>query len=613
MTKLKARKTITMFLLSLTLVFASVITVMSTTQTVHAYSTGWHKDGKGWWYATSNKTYHANTWARIGNKWYHFKGSGYMSTGWLKDGADWYYLRGGNDGSMVANGWVKTGGREYYLEGSGKMATNKWIGKWYVGSNGAWNPNYQPARWIKDRTGWWYRNSNGSWTSNNFQDIGGNRFFFKSNGYMAEGWVKFKGKEYYLQPSTGFMLRNRWIGQYYVGADGAWIPNYKEPAKATPKPTTQVTQAPKQTAVVTKAPVTQAPTTPKPTVVVTQPPTTTTPPTQTNHNFKVEHYQQNIENKQYSLKEVENNTGIVGNIAWTNGRTYTGFTRQTPDVPIIKADGSTVMKIYYNRNSYRLTVYTTVQQNGQWQDANFTCQKGSSNRQVIGDFPYGKVIKYSDLGLQAGVESRLDLHGDKYLYLDPTVIGSKVETTITADNNAEIVVGFRGRDARLVLKYDEAKSKELFNLINEYRVSKGLNALSWSDKYTGDMAKITSGSNVYNYKWGSNVELLAYHGDGSGAGAERIILANDVVNGWKNSPAHNSHLISSWEKSGAVAIFSYNDKYGNQWSSAIFTSSGLSLTEIQAITSSDLKVGIKEGINELNIPESEWERYINWR
>jgi len=196
------KKMVKVLMIAMMLAIPTVITFNATTQTVEAYSSGWHKDGKGWWYATSNRSWHANRWAKINNKWYHFKANGYMTTGWLKAGNKWYYLHGGNNGSM-ATGWLQLGGKWYYLNGGddGSMATG----------------------WVKWNNQWYYLR-------------GGN-----DGSMVTNAWVKTGGKEYYLEGS-GAMATNKWVKDWYVGNDGAWIPNTawgKEPKPnvTTPTPT----------------------------------------------------------------------------------------------------------------------------------------------------------------------------------------------------------------------------------------------------------------------------------------------------------------------------------------------------------------------------------------
>lgn len=79
--------------------------------------------------------------------------------------------------------------------------------------------------------------------------------------------------------------------------------------------------------------------------------------------YKVEHYQMNLDGKNYTLKETENRTGATDTKLSTlniSAKNYIGFsfdsskTERNSDV--IKGDGSTVIKYYYTRNSYSLTV-----------------------------------------------------------------------------------------------------------------------------------------------------------------------------------------------------------------------------------------------------------------
>lgn len=73
-------------------------------------------------------------------------------------------------------------------------------------------------------------------------------------------------------------------------------------------------------------------------------------------NFTVEHYQQNIDNDNYTLVDTETKNGFTksavdGNLA----KSYDGFTALLYDTTTeIAADGSTVIEIYYDRNYYLL-------------------------------------------------------------------------------------------------------------------------------------------------------------------------------------------------------------------------------------------------------------------
>ncbi|NLC97225.1 MAG: InlB B-repeat-containing protein, partial [Erysipelotrichaceae bacterium] len=76
--------------------------------------------------------------------------------------------------------------------------------------------------------------------------------------------------------------------------------------------------------------------------------------TNTNTVYKVEHYQQNVALNGYELISTENLTGTSLGTTAASAKTYDGFTPQTFTQGTIAADGSTVVEIYYNRNSYTI-------------------------------------------------------------------------------------------------------------------------------------------------------------------------------------------------------------------------------------------------------------------
>lgn len=117
----------------------------------------------------------AEGWTNVNNSWRYYSGPD-TETGWYKSKGSWYYL----DGSGVAKaGWITSGGKYYYLDQStGKMLTG----------------------WIKDQGNWYYLNSSGE---------------------MITGWFEYNGNLYYLNTS-GVMVRDIYIGEYYLGPDGAW-------------------------------------------------------------------------------------------------------------------------------------------------------------------------------------------------------------------------------------------------------------------------------------------------------------------------------------------------------------------------------------------------------
>lgn len=75
-------------------------------------------------------------------------------------------------------------------------------------------------------------------------------------------------------------------------------------------------------------------------------------------NFTVRHYQQNVDNDQYTLVETETKTGYTeSEVGATLAKTYEGFTALLYDATTkIAADGSTEVEIYYDRNYYLLSL-----------------------------------------------------------------------------------------------------------------------------------------------------------------------------------------------------------------------------------------------------------------
>ena len=74
--------------------------------------------------------------------------------------------------------------------------------------------------------------------------------------------------------------------------------------------------------------------------------------------YKVEHYQQNIIDDEYALAEAdtENKTGTTDETTTATAKNYAGFTVKTIEQMKISANGSTVVKIYYDRNTITLTL-----------------------------------------------------------------------------------------------------------------------------------------------------------------------------------------------------------------------------------------------------------------
>lgn len=76
----------------------------------------------------------------------------------------------------------------------------------------------------------------------------------------------------------------------------------------------------------------------------------------TDTKYKVEHYLQNLDGNGYTLDATENKEGTTGAQTEAVAKNYPGFTAQPFTQKVINGDGTTVVKIYYNRAQIDYTV-----------------------------------------------------------------------------------------------------------------------------------------------------------------------------------------------------------------------------------------------------------------
>ena len=181
---------------------------------------------------------------------------------WVKEGSTWYYYE---NGTLARNKWISS---TYWVGADGKMATSSWVdgGRYYVGANGAWvkdakkpeaaKPVEKKQGWVKEGNAWYFyyqgqitRNAwvgsywlgsdgkmaTSSWVDNGRYYVGVNGLWDKSakkqevkSEVKKNGWVKEGNTWYYYE--NGILARNKWAGNYWLGADGkmatnAWVDN----------------------------------------------------------------------------------------------------------------------------------------------------------------------------------------------------------------------------------------------------------------------------------------------------------------------------------------------------------------------------------------------------
>ena len=203
-----------------------VLTVLTTPIAVNAVvsndalaAQGWVKSGNTWYFYNQNGTLARNAWA--GNYWLGADGK-MVTNAWVDNGR--YYV--GNNGEWVKNaqkpattttntakqGWVQSGASWYYLDANGRVVRNAWIGNYWLGTDG----RMATSSWVDN--GRYYVGSNGLWVQG-----------AKKQEEKKQGWVK-SGSDWYYFDQNGTLVRNKWAGNYWLGADGkmatnAWVDN----------------------------------------------------------------------------------------------------------------------------------------------------------------------------------------------------------------------------------------------------------------------------------------------------------------------------------------------------------------------------------------------------
>lgn len=178
------------------------------------------------WFTYKSKKYYADKKGvvytgkkKVGKYTYYFTSKGIRQTGWIKSGSKKYYAD--SSGRMVINAWKTISGKKYHFDKSGVMEKSKWINNtYYVGADGAMYKN--------KKVGSYYVGSDGKRIIEGWVTSSGNKKYRLLNGtYITNAWKTISGKQYHFD-KNGVLEKNKWIGEKYVGSDGAWIPNYNK-------------------------------------------------------------------------------------------------------------------------------------------------------------------------------------------------------------------------------------------------------------------------------------------------------------------------------------------------------------------------------------------------
>ena len=167
-----------------------------------------------------------------------------------------------------------------------------------------------------------------------------------------------------------------------------------------------------------------------------------TPNTRT--QYTVIHWQENADDDDYSFAESETKYGTTGAQTSAAAKSYTGFTLNTDDKPLVQetiaGDGSTIVNVYYKRNVYDVKFYekhehTYDRRTGEWWSYTYYggCYPAGGGKNPICGFSDGQWVENTSLTITAkhGANIRAKWPTDTFWYV------SAADNEDTAQSNLD--------------------------------------------------------------------------------------------------------------------------------------------------------------------------------
>ena len=187
------------------------------------------------YYLDVSGKYVRDQWKEINGKWYHFRKYGEMDTSkWIGS----YYVK--SDGAMAAselvydptynssfyfdeNGkylnkqWKEIDGDWYYFKDGGYIAKNEWVGSYFIKGNGRMAKN--EMQYDQSTGSSYYFKEDGTFAKNYWAKVGGYWYYFKGNGKVArKEWIENK---YYVLDNGKMATGTHIIDHYQYVFDGS--------------------------------------------------------------------------------------------------------------------------------------------------------------------------------------------------------------------------------------------------------------------------------------------------------------------------------------------------------------------------------------------------------
>lgn len=264
--------------------------------------------------------------------------------------------------------------------------------------------------------------------------------------------------------------------------------------------------------------------------------------------YKVVHKQQNLDGSAYVEKETETLSGNTGAETAAVAKPYEGFTAQTITQGTIAADGSTVVVILYDRNSYELT----------WNDG--------TNKNTT-------AVKYGATITKPANPSKTGYTFGGWDEEIPNTMPAE-DLTFNAVWNANTVTVTLNANGG---KIGDAETKEItvtydgkYTTLTDAPTKDGYAFAGWFTQQTGgtEVTADTAVTNANNHPlyahWTANTYTVKFHA-GTGAGSmedqsftydaeAKALSANEFT-----APSEN-HVFAGWDTNEAATTAVYADK-----------------------------------------------------
>ena len=149
------------------------------------------------------------------------------TTGWHRDKTGWWYVTS-TSGSYVKNQWKQIGGVWYFFKSTGYMAANEYVNGYWLNKDGSWTYKYK-ASWKKNSIGWWFGDSSGYYAKNTNLKINDVVYHFDKKGYNKAEWVKRNNKWSYIKANATYTVGLSSIdgAKYYFDSNGYMLTGWQ--------------------------------------------------------------------------------------------------------------------------------------------------------------------------------------------------------------------------------------------------------------------------------------------------------------------------------------------------------------------------------------------------